>query len=106
MLLQAVQNLGDRLHVLTAVRMLHSAVYDPDTARTRLRELAFLNSTATIKFRAQQAHSNGSAAAAEWQVFHFSKGLADYMEYLNRDKESMHKPIRISKTVRLMPAGA
>ena len=77
-----------------------SITYDPDTIRTRLRELAFLNSTATIKFRATEAHSNGNSAAADWQVFHFSRGLADYMDFLNRDKEALHPPISISKTVR------
>ena len=86
----------------TYVLLLCSAIYDPDTIRTRLRELAFLNSTATIKFRATEAHSNGNT---DWQVFHFSRGLADYMDFLNRDKEALHQPISISKTVSALATG-
>lgn len=116
------------------------ATFDPDTIRSRLRELAFLNSRATIFFRAvdgkQTATSaNGSssgssnssnggssgtgeaaadasaaatlspaaaeAAAAGWEVFHYSGGLAEYVRYLNRDKEAIHEPFFFSKQVGL-----
>lgn len=117
------------------------ATFDPDTIRSRLRELAFLNSRATIFFRALDgkqpgapANGNGSAggsgsgagnagkasapaaadtevaatlspAAAEataagWEVFHYSGGLAEYVRYLNRDKEAIHEPFYFSKQVR------
>ena len=33
--------------------------FDPDTIRTRLREVAFLNSAATIKFRAAPGAAGG-----------------------------------------------
>jgi DNA gyrase subunit B len=93
-----------------------------------LRELAFLNSRATIKFRAldpktsssrsSNGSSNGSGAAAaadaqaggngmetkqadeDWEVFHYSGGLVEYVKFLNRDKEPIHEPIYFTKTVR------
>lgn len=106
-----------------------TATFDPDTIRSRLRELAFLNSRATIFFRAVDgkqpaASANGSssggggeaaaadaaaaatlspaaaeAAAAGWEVFHYSGGLAEYVRYLNRDKEAIHEPFFFSKQV-------
>ena len=104
------------------------ATFDPDTIRSRLRELAFLNSRASIFFRALDgkkapaSSSNGSssangssssngggAPAAEaaaagpvregWETFHYSGGLAEYVRYLNRDKEPIHEPFYFSKTV-------
>ena len=104
------------------------ATFDPDTIRSRLRELAFLNRRASIFFRARDgkkapaSSSNGSssangssssngggAPAAEaaaagpvregWETFHYSGGLAEYVRYLNRDKEPIHEPFYFSKTV-------
>ncbi|KAI3431387.1 hypothetical protein D9Q98_004441 [Chlorella vulgaris] len=103
-----------------------TATFDPDTIRSRLRELAFLNSRATIKFRAldpktsssrsSNGSSNGSGAAAaadaqaggngmetkqadeDWEVFHYSGGLVEYVKFLNRDKEPIHEPIYFTKT--------
>lgn len=111
-----------------------SATFDPDTIRSRLRELAFLNSRATIFFRVldgkeakgaasasngaaaaggsangSSGNSNGTAAAATlspaaaeataagWEVYHYSGGLAEYVRYLNRDKETIHEPFYFSK---------
>ena len=133
-----------------------TATFDPDTIRSRLRELAFLNSAATIHFRvlgqkkkntaaaaaavqssstapptgsttngATKSSSNSSsskstkskeqavaaadeeAAAAAvfdnipdadgWEIYHFSGGLAQYVKYLNRDKQPIHAPIYFSK---------
>lgn len=115
-----------------------TATFDPDTIRSRLRELAFLNSRATIYFRAVEpakgsaskrassssssseaaaANGNGAAAAAaaegngssngaaaaeaepDWEVFHYSGGLAEYVRFLNRDKVPIHEPLCFSKQV-------
>ena len=130
-----------------------SATFDPDTIRSRLRELAFLNSKATIHFRAVNvegskrrkdatvssspdgsgggasnggtaAESSSGSAVAEaaavasrdgsssseaelpgWEVFHYSGGLAEYVAFLNRDKDAMHPPIVFSKTVGALGGG-
>ncbi len=95
---------------------------DPKTIRTRLQELAFLNSQATILFRALQPatsspDSNGAAAAAShpesngaagseegggWETLHFSGGLKEYVTFLNRDNQAMHDPIYITEKVSLL----
>ena len=80
---------------------------DPKTIRTRLQELAFLNSKATIWFKAssakQQPSSNGSAPAAAldagWEKLHYSGGLREYVQHLNRDNTPMHEPIFIQDEV-------
>ncbi|KAL4440444.1 hypothetical protein ABPG75_003445 [Micractinium tetrahymenae] len=149
----AVDGLSRRPQRGTRVRFIYdetifskTATFDPDTIRSRLRELAFLNSRATIFFRALDgkappasingnvngASSSGSgssssrageaaapaaaaaaasaaaatlspaaaeAAAAGWEVFHYSGGLAEYVRYLNRDKEPIHEPFFFSKQV-------
>ena len=101
-----------------------SASFEPDTIVARLRELAFLNSAATINFRAlpksssaSKAHgaSNGSAGessssessdedshdghAQPWQTFHYSGGLLEYVKWLNNERQPFHEPIMISRTV-------
>ena len=70
-------------------------VFDPDTLRARLREVAFLNSSATIKFRAAPA----DVETAPWEIFAFSGGLKEYVTWLNRDKEALHAPIYVNRTI-------
>ena len=81
---------------------------DAKTIRTRLQELAFLNSKATIWFKAssaKQASANGNGAApAEsaddgWEKLHYSGGLQEYVQHLNRDNSPMHEPIFIQDEV-------
>ena len=82
---------------------------DPKTIRTRLQELAFLNSKATIWFKAssgRQASANGNGAALgispeeDWEELHYSGGLREYVQHLNKDNSPMHEPIFIQDEVR------
>ena len=87
---------------------------DPKTIRTRLQELAFLNSKATIWFKAssakQQPSSNGSSPAATldagWEKLHYSGGLREYVQHLNRDNTPMHEPIFIQDEVGCCTTGS
>lgn len=103
-----------------------SVHFEPDTIVARLRELAFLNSAATINFRALpnaspkvkavDSQSNGSTAsessssdssdedsqedhAQPWQTFHYSGGLLEYVKWLNKERQPFHEPIMISREV-------
>ena len=99
--------------------------FDPDTIRARLRELAFLNAGATIRFRVgpgaatgiddedeSESVGNGAATAdaaastttttprpPTWEHFHFPTGLREYVTWLNRDKQPLHDPIFVKQTV-------
>ncbi len=82
---------------------------DAKTIRTRLQELAFLNSKATIWFKASsggQLSHNGNGVAARtapeegWEELHYSGGLREYVQHLNKDSSPMHEPIFIQDEVR------
>lgn len=100
------------------------ATFDPDTIASRLRELAFLNNDAIIRFKAPKtkpaSQANGSTAASSsdssdegsdndteasgqskdgWQVFHYSAGLLEYVKWVNSDKQPFHEPIVVSREV-------
>lgn len=86
---------------------------DADTIRSRLRELAFLNSAATIHCqvidssrKGSNSSTNGSSNGAQpdWEEFHFSGGLKEYVQYNNRDKHAMHEPIYIKREASLWPS--
>lgn len=95
--------------------------FEPDTIASRLRELAFLNNAATIRFKATPSgkaasQSNGSSASASssssdeddvnhsdegWQVFHYSAGLLEYVKWVNSDRQAFHEPIVVSREVQM-----
>lgn len=79
---------------------------DPKTIKMRLQELAFLNSKATIWYKAasgKEASANGNGAVpAEddgWEKLHYSGGLQEYVRHLNKDNSAMHEPIFIQEEV-------
>lgn len=103
-----------------------TATFDPETIRSRLRELAFLNREATIYFRARggaskkekekeinkkstnEGDSSGDEEGVEatdaredadgYEILHFSGGLSEYVQHINRDRIPTHDPIFFSKT--------
>lgn len=95
--------------------------FEPDTIASRLRELAFLNNAATIRFKSTPSgkaanQSNGSSASASssssdeddvshsdegWQVFHYSAGLLEYVKWVNSDRQAFHEPIVVSREVQM-----
>ena len=48
----------------------------------------------------------GAAAAEGWEVLHYAGGLAEYVRFLNRDKEAFHEPICFEKKVGGQGGGA
>ncbi|MBZ0199424.1 MAG: DNA topoisomerase (ATP-hydrolyzing) subunit B [Ignavibacteriaceae bacterium] len=59
-----------------------------DTLAERMRELAYLNKTITIKITDVR---NGG----EEEVFHFKGGLVEFVKYLDETRSALHKPIYI-----------
>ncbi|MGC9454266.1 MAG: DNA topoisomerase (ATP-hydrolyzing) subunit B [Phycisphaerae bacterium] len=55
----------------------------------RLRELAYLNEGLTIKLKDERADKE--------EVFKFDKGLRAFVEHLNEGKQTLHKPIQITR---------
>jgi DNA gyrase subunit B len=69
----------------------HDAAFDYDTLETRLRELAFLNKGLAIKLTDERTGKE--------ETFHYEIGVAEFVEYINRSEETLHKPIYIDKAV-------
>jgi DNA gyrase subunit B len=91
-----VKDLGaDTRHTGTKVTfkpdplIFHSATFDYDTLEARVRELVFLNKGLTIKLT--DARSNKE------ETFHAAGGVLEFVEFLNRSEETLHKPIHIEK---------
>ena len=59
-----------------------------DTLADRMRELAYLNKTVTIKVRDER---NGG----EEETFHFKGGLIEFVKYLDETRQPLHKAIYI-----------
>jgi DNA gyrase subunit B len=68
----------------------HDTAFDFSTLEARLRELAFLNKGLAINLRDERS---GKA-----ETFKYDGGIAQFVEYLNRTEEPLHKPIYIEKT--------
>jgi DNA gyrase subunit B len=65
--------------------------FDYDTLEVRLRELAFLNKGLTFQLIDKRSGKE--------ETFKFDGGVAEFVAYLNRSEEVLHKPIYIEKTV-------
>lgn len=67
------------------------AKFDYDTLEVRLRELAFLNKGLAIRLTDESSGKD--------ETFYYAGGVAEFVEYLNRSEEPIHKPpIYIEKT--------
>ena len=67
------------------------AQYDAENISRRLRELAYLNKSVTLSFKNELAEEG----EPEKEVFHFERGLAEFVEHLNANKDPLHKPVYI-----------
>ena len=87
--------------------------YDAERIERRLRELAYLNKEVTLTFTNERdlqpevAPEDTAIVAVEGEeaafvepkmvpvrhVFHYPRGLAQYVEHLNETKDALHKPI-------------
>ncbi|MBY0524992.1 MAG: DNA gyrase subunit B [Gemmataceae bacterium] len=65
-------------------------LFDYDTLEARLRELSFLNKGLHISLADERTSKKES--------FKYEGGIADFVTYLNRSEEVLHKPIYIDKT--------
>jgi DNA gyrase subunit B len=69
----------------------HDVTFSYDTLEDRLRELAYLNKGLSIKLTDEH---NGKE-----ETFHADGGVAQFVEYMNRTEETIHKILYVDKTV-------
>src|SRR5262249_46264216 len=58
--------------------------FNYETLETRCRELAFLNKNLTIRLTDERGGKD--------ETFKYSGGLSEFVEYLNRSEDVLHKP--------------
>ncbi len=61
-----------------------------DILANRLRELSYLNKGIKIILRDERSDNE--------EVFHFKGGIISFVEYLNRNKRALHKPVYFENT--------
>ena len=66
--------------------MFEETRFNSDTVRRRLRELAYLNRGLEIVFIDEREKDESKRE----KVFCFEGGIADYVKYLNRDKNALY----------------
>jgi len=78
---------GTKITFLPDAEIFEESVYSADILLTRLRELAFLNKGIKIVFEDERTE-------AEPEVMQYKGGIVEYVAYINRNKEALHrKPI-------------
>ncbi len=96
--IEPLTRIGDSKQTGTKVRFLaddtifETLDYDYETLENRFREMAFLTKGLKISIEDLRGETPKSAE------FHFEGGLISFVEYLNKNKEKLHKdPIYIEK---------
>jgi DNA gyrase subunit B len=67
--------------------------FNYDTLESRLRELAFLNKGLAIKLTDERGGQKKE------ELFKYGGGIAEFVAFLNRSEDALHKPIYIEKTL-------
>jgi DNA gyrase subunit B len=87
----AVRRSGTRISFKPDPEVFRDATFDYDTLEVRLRELAFLNKGLAIKLTDERSGKE--------ELFKYDGGIAEFVEYLNRMTDALHKPIYMDRTV-------
>ena len=78
---------GTKVSFLPDPQIFEETVYDYDTLKQRLREMAFLTKNVKIVLRDDREEE------PEEKVFHYEGGIKEYVEYLNKHKDPMYSDI-------------
>ncbi len=82
-----VKTTGTKVTFMPDTEIFEVSEFNAETLRTRLREMAFLNRGITIIFEDERTDD-------EADTMHYKGGIVEYVAYLNRNKEPLHrKPI-------------
>jgi DNA gyrase subunit B len=87
----AAKGTGTLITFLPDPEIFKDTRFDYDTLEVRLRELAFLNKGLNFQLIDKRTGKEGT--------FKYEGGLTEFVSYLNRSEEVLHKPIYIEKMV-------
>jgi DNA gyrase subunit B len=82
---------GTTVQFMPDPEVFHDATFDHDTLEPRLRELAFLNKG--LAFRLTDERSGKD------ETLKYDGGISEFVLYLDRSEEVLHKPIYVDRTV-------
>jgi DNA gyrase subunit B len=82
---------GTKVTFMPDKEIFHNATFEYDTLENRLRELAFLNKGLSIKLTDKRTGKE--------DVFHYEGGVAEFVEWMNKSDEAVHKILYVDKTV-------
>src|SRR5262249_17335934 len=80
---------GTTVQFMPDPEIFHEVTFDYDTLEPRLRELAFLNRG--IGFRLTDERTGKD------ETFKYEGGIREFVEFLNRSEEVLHKPIYVDR---------
>ncbi|MFL5245286.1 MAG: DNA gyrase subunit B [Gemmataceae bacterium] len=83
------QQTGTKITFWPDPLIFHEATFDYDTLEVRLRELAFLNKGLGIQLTDERTGKK--------EMFKYDGGIAEFVLYLNRSEETLHKPIYLER---------
>jgi len=83
------QQTGTKITFWPDPLIFHEATFDYDTLEVRLRELAFLNKGLGIQLTDERTGKK--------DTFKYDGGIAEFVQYLNRSEETLHKPIYLER---------
>ena len=69
-------------------------IYDYDTLRVRLKELAYLNKGIRIVFNDERDEEKAE------EVYHYEGGISEFVDYLNRNRKGIHEKIIYGEAVK------
>jgi DNA gyrase subunit B len=75
---------GTRITFKPDPEIFHEVTFNFDTLEARLRELAFLNKGLSLRLTDERTGKD--------ETYKYEGGLAEFVEYLNRSEDSLHKP--------------
>ncbi len=71
--------------------------FNYDTLAARFREIAYLNRGIAITFtQITEDTSTGGQAKQHTETYHYEGGIVSFVEYLNENRDALHKPIYFS----------
>jgi len=83
------KNTGSKVTFMPDATIFSTVDFDFNVLATRFREIAFLNAGLKISLYDERKDKK--------EDFHYEGGLMEFVKWLNRSKESLHKPIYFKK---------
>ncbi len=81
------QETGTKITFIPDREIFKKVSFNPELITARLREIAFLNPQLTIIFEDKTKNHK--------EIFHYPRGLVDFISYLDEGRVKLHKPIFI-----------